>query len=134
VRTVIVTFHVASGAWLGARAGSRGRALALGAAAHLAGDLVPHYDFESERFELWSGVAMVGTLALRRGLFDPATLGGLACCLPDAEHILPLPKPGGRKLYPSHRYPPLHRSGPVPPMVQLAVAVALLASVLRRPA
>jgi hypothetical protein len=131
VRTVIVTFHVASGAWLGARAGGRARAIALGAAAHLAGDLVPHYDFESERVELWSGVAMLAALAVRRGLFDPATLGGLACCLPDAEHILPLPQPGGRKLYPSHRWRALHRSGPVPPTVQLAVALVLLASVLR---
>jgi hypothetical protein len=132
VRTVIVSFHVASGAWLGARAGSRTRAIALGAVAHLAGDLVPHTDFESRRFELWSGVAMLTALALRRGLFDPATLGGLACCLPDAEHVLDLPRPGGRKLYPSHRYPPLHQSGPVPPTLQLAVALVLLGSVLAR--
>jgi hypothetical protein len=130
---VIVAFHVGSGAWLGARAGGRGRAVALGAVAHLAGDLVPHRDFRSRTFELWSGVVTVAALAARRGPLDPATLGGLVCCLPDAEHVLPLPRPGGRKLYPSHRYPPLHRSGPVPPTLQLAAALLLLSSVLRAP-
>jgi hypothetical protein len=129
---VIVSFHVGSGAWLGARAGTPARAVVVGAIAHLAGDLVPHRDFRSRRFELWSGVAMLAALAVRRGPLDPATLGGLACCLPDAEHILPLPRPGGRKLYPSHRYPPLHQSGWLPPTVQLAAAVALLGSVLAR--
>lgn len=129
---MIVSFHVASGAWLGARAGSRGRAVALGLAAHLAGDLVPHSDFESRAFELGSGVALLAALALRRGPLDPATLGGLACCAPDVEHVLPLPRPGGRKLYPSHRWRSLHRDGPVRPTLQLAVALALAASVLAR--
>ena len=80
MRTVIVTFHVASGAWLGARAGSRARAIALGAAAHLAGDLVPHYDFESERFELprraspWSArsPSAAGSSTRRRSAASPA--------------------------------------------------------------
>jgi hypothetical protein len=131
-RAVIVSFHVASGAWLGARAGTRPRAVALGALGHLAGDLVPHSDFTSRRFELWSGVAALAWLALRRGPLDPATLGGLACCLPDAEHVLRLPEPGGRKLYPSHRWRALHRSGPLGPTPQLAVALLLLARLTRR--
>jgi hypothetical protein len=30
---------------------------------------------------------------------------------PDLEHVLPLLKPGGRKLHPTHRFPGWHRAG-----------------------
>lgn len=122
--------HVAGGAALGALAGSRGRAIALGLALHGAQDAVPHHDIPSRKFETASGVLLLSVLALRRGLLHPATLGGAACAAPDLEHVLPLPRPGGRELYPSHRVEGWHREGGVPAWAQLAAAgviVALLA-------
>ena len=79
---MIVSLHVATGAAVGAVAGTRMRALLLGPPAHLLGDRVPHQDIASRRFEIASGIACVGLLAARRGPFDPATLGGLAASAP----------------------------------------------------
>lgn len=127
--------HVASGAAAGAVAGTRGRALAVGPVLHLLGDMTPHRDIRSRRFELRSGVALVLLLALRRGPFDPAVIGALAASAPDVEHVLPLPRPGGRKLFPSHRIPGLHRSGGLGTGLQLVAAGVLIGAVLagRRP-
>ena len=122
--------HVAAGAAAGALAGSRGRAIALGLGLHGVQDAVPHHDIPSHGFETASGLALLAVLAFRRGLFDPATLGGAACAAPDLEHVLPLPRPGGRELYPSHRIEGWHQEGGVPAWAQLAAAgviVALLA-------
>ena len=57
---------------------------------------------------------------------DPATIGGFASALPDAEHVLPFPRPGGKKLFPSHRIPGWHRPGGVPVSVQVLAAGAIL--------
>lgn len=129
---MIVSLHVATGAAVGALAGSRRRALLLGPVAHLAGDLVPHRDFPSRSFEAATGVAAVALLALRRGPLDPATLCGAAAAAPDLEHVLPLPWPGGRPLFPSHRFPALHRAGGISAPAQLAVAALLLALLAAR--
>jgi hypothetical protein len=129
---VIVGLHVATGALAGALLGSRRAAVPIGVLLHFAGDVMPHHDFRSRGFELGSGVVGVLTLAYARGIGDPATVGALASSAPDFEHVLPLPRPGGRKLFPSHRWEPLHRSGGVPAGVQLAVALGLLAVVLAR--
>jgi hypothetical protein len=127
---VIVSLHVASGAALGALAPSRRAAIALGAFMHLAGDRMPHEDIWNRRFELWSGVATLAAVALRRGLFDVATIGAAAGSAPDIEHVLRLPQPGGRKLFPSHRLRGWHRSGGVPDWAQLLAAGVLLGLVL----
>jgi hypothetical protein len=123
---VIVSMHVATGAVAGAAVGSRLGALALGPILHLAGDRIPHQDIASRRFEIASGVAGVLLLGERRGPFDPAVIGALSASAPDLEHVLPLPRPGGRKLFPSHRRPGLHRSGGVPAWLQLLLAGAIL--------
>ncbi len=128
---MIVSLHVASGAALGAAAGNRLGAVALGLVAHAAGDRVPHQDVGSRWFELLSGVATLGSLALTRGPFDPATLGAAAASAPDLEHILPLPRPGGKKLFPSHRLAGWHRPGGVPAWAQLLAAGCLLGLLLR---
>ena len=128
---MIVAVHVATGALAGALVGPRA-AVPVGVALHVAGDLSPHDDFRSRSFELGSGVAGIVVLALRRGLLDPATIGALASSAPDLEHVVPLPKPGGRKLFPSHRWASLHRAGGVSPAVQLAISVGVLAAVLAR--
>jgi hypothetical protein len=129
---VIVSLHVATGAAGGAVVRSRPLAVALGFALHLAGDLIPHQDIRSPRFELWSGIGGLALLAALRGPFDSATLGAAAASSPDLEHILPFPRPGGRKLFPSHRIAGWHRAGGLPTWLQLVTAGLLLGRVARR--
>jgi hypothetical protein len=121
---VIVSLHVATGAAAGALAGSGRRALLLGPALHLAADRIPHEDIPSRRFEIGSGLASVALLAARRGLLDPATLGALAASAPDLEHLFPLLRPRGKKLF--HGGRGWHRSGAFPAKLQLLFAGAIL--------
>jgi hypothetical protein len=127
---MIVSLHVASGAALGAATGSRRAAVGVGLLAHAVGDRIPHRDIASRRFELRSGAALLVLVALRRGLLDPATLGGTAAAVPDVEHVLRLPRPGGRKLFPSHRFRGWHRAGGLPAWLQLVAAGVLAGLVL----
>jgi hypothetical protein len=127
---VIVSLHVATGAAVGALAGSRGRAALLGVVAHAAGDRVRHQDIPSHRYELLSGGAALVALALRRGPFDAATIGAAAASAPDVEHVLRLPRPGGRKLFPSHRIRGFHRSGGISAELQLLAAGLILGTLL----
>ena len=129
---MIVSLHVASGAAVGAAAGSRRRAVGLGLLAHALGDRVPHHDIASRRFELRSGAALLLLVAVLRGLLDPATLGGAAAAVPDVEHVLRLPRPGGRKLFPSHRFRGWHRAGGLPAWLQLLAAGVLVGLVVGR--
>jgi hypothetical protein len=92
---VIVSLHAATGATMGAAVLSRAAAALLGIPLHLAGDRMPHRDIHNRRFEVASGLALVALLAARRGLSDAATIGALAACAPDLEHIVRLPRPGG---------------------------------------
>ena len=119
---MIVSLHVATGAAGGVLAGSRRRALAVGPLLHLAGDLVPHQDVASRRFEIWSGLGCLAALAVAHGPLHPAVIGAIAASAPDLEHVLPLPRPGGRKLFPSHRVHGWHRAGGIPAWAQLLVA------------
>jgi hypothetical protein len=128
---VIVSLHVATGAVGGALVGSRRRSLPLGLVLHLAGDRMPHQDIGDRRFEIGSGIAAVVLLALARGPFDPAVTGALAASSPDLEHVFRLPRPRGRKLFPSHRLHGWHRSGGVPAWAQLLVAGFLIGAILR---
>jgi hypothetical protein len=98
---------------------------------HLAGDRMPHEDIVDRRFEIASGVAAVLLLAAVRGPLDPAVTGALAASAPDLEHVLRFPRPGGRKLFPSHRVRGWHRSGGVSAPAQLLLAGFLLGLVLR---
>jgi hypothetical protein len=130
---VIVSLHVATGAAGGALAGSRRAALALGPLLHLAGDLLPHQDIGDRRFEIGSGVAAVLLLAAARGPLDPAVAGALAASAPDLEHVIRFPRPGGRKLFPSHRFRGWHRAGGLSAPLQLLLAGFLLGLLLRKP-
>ena len=123
---MIVSLHVATGGLVGALAGSRRSAFVLGLVAHALGDAVPHQDVASRRFETLSGFAGVGLLAAARGAFDPVVVGAVGASVPDVEHVFPLPRPGGRKLFPSHRIRGWHKAGGVPASVQLLAAGALL--------
>jgi hypothetical protein len=127
---VIVSLHVATGAAAGAVVGSRWKALALGPVLHLAGDRIPHWDIRSRSFEIRSGAAAVVALAAVRGPLDPAVVGALAASLPDVEHVLRLPRPGGRKLFPTHRFHGWHRGGGLSAQTQLVAAGLLLGAVL----
>ena len=130
---MITAAHVAVGAAAGALTGSRTGAIVAGLALHAAQDAVPHEDIPSRAFEIASGSALLLWLAARRGVLDPAVLGAAACAAPDLEHVLPLPKPGGRDLYPSHRVEGWHREGGLPAWLQLAAAGVLVALLARRP-
>jgi hypothetical protein len=129
---VIVSLHVATGAALGAAADSRGKALILGLASHALGDAVPHSDIESRRFEIASGLALLGLLAIRLGPFHPAVVGAAAASAPDLEHVLPLPQPSGRPLFPSHRISDWHRSGGIPARAQLLAAGVIVGALAFR--
>lgn len=133
---MIASLHVATGAAAGALVGSRRAAVALGPLLHLAGDLVPHQDIRSLRFEKTSVAAALLALALVRGPLDPAVLGGAAAAAPDLEHVVRLPRPGGRKLFPTHRGSGAHTPLGLPAWVQLLAAGTLLGLLLtprRRP-
>jgi hypothetical protein len=131
-RDVIVSLHVATGAAAGALTGSPLAALALGPVVHLAGDLTPHRDIPSTTFEVASGLGAVLLLAARRGPFDPATIGGVAASIEDLEHVLPLLRPGGRKLFPSHRHESWHKRGGLPAWLQVAAAGAIIGVLILR--
>jgi hypothetical protein len=130
---VIVSLHVATGAAVGAAARSRLAALALGPLAHLAGDWLRHEDIPSLRFEFVTGTAGIVLLAATRGALDAATVGAVAASMPDAEHAVRLPRPGGRKLFPSHRLAGWHRAGGIPAWVQLLAAGAILGALAAAP-
>jgi hypothetical protein len=89
-----------------------------------------HEDIPSRRYEIVTGVAALLAIAARRGPFDAATIGAAAASAPDLEHVLPLPRPGGRKLFPSHRIRGFHRSGGVTAQAQLFAAGILLGLLL----
>ena len=127
---MIVSLHVATGGAIGAVSRSRGRAVVLGVLAHAAGDRMRHQDIPSHRFELVSGVAALLAIAARRGVLDPATVGALAGSVPDIEHVVRLPRPRGRKLFPSHRIYGFHRSGGVSVQRQLFLAGLLLGALI----
>lgn len=129
-RQVIVSLHVATGAAGGALVRSRGRAVLLGLALHALGDRMPHQDVSSVRFETASGVAAVLALGARYGPLSPVVVGALAASAPDVEHVVRLPRPGGRKLFPSHRVHGWHRAGGVPAWAQLLAAGAILGTLL----
>ncbi len=105
-------------------------AAAVGPLLHFLGDRVPHEDIDSKGFELRCGILGGLALALVRGPFDPATVGAVTAIAPDLEHVIRLPRPGGRKLFPSHRIPGWHRPGGLTAEAQLLIAGALLGSVL----
>jgi hypothetical protein len=123
---VITSLHAATGAAGGALAGTRRRAIVVGLLLHAAGDHVPHWDVKSRRFEVRSVIGALALLAATRGPFDPATVGAAASCAPDLEHVVRLPQPGGRKLFPRHRVQGWHRPGGLRTRTQLLAAGLLL--------
>ena len=105
------------------------RALLLGPLLHLASDRLPHEDIASRPFEIGTGVAALGMLVMRRGLLDPATLGGFAASAPDLEHVVPVLRPRGKKLFHDRGW---HRSGAFPASLQLLLAGAILGVLVAR--
>ena len=128
---MIVSLHAATGATMGSLVRSRTAAALLGIPLHLAGDRVPHRDIPDRRVEIASGLLVVALVAARRGVTDKATIGAVTTCLPDIEHVLPMPRPGGSKLFHGRRG--WHRSGPLSASAQLLIAAALVGRVLAAP-
>jgi hypothetical protein len=124
------SLHVATGALAGALLGSRRAAFLVGPLLHVAGDRMPHEDIGWRQFEVWTSVGGIVALGIARGPLDPATVGAFASALPDAEHVLPFPRPAGKKLFPSHRFAGWHRPGGVPASVQVVAAGAILGALV----
>ena len=82
-------------------------------------------DTASER-ELWTGIGALALVALRHGPLGTAMLGAVAASVPDAAHVLRLPRPGGRKLFPCHRLIGWHRACGMPAGPELVAAALLL--------
>ena len=127
---MIVSLHLATGALGGALVRSPVAAAALGPVLHVLGDRMPHEDIDSKRFELQTGLLGALALAAVRGPFDAATVGAVASVVPDVEHVIRLPRPGGRKLFPSHRIPGWHRPGGLSAELQLVLAGVVLGALL----
>ena len=125
---MMVLVHVATGAAAGAAVRSPLAAVPLGLLLHAAADVVPHDDVESRAFEAASGVGAVLLLAARYGPLDARTVGAAVSAAPDLEHPLPLPRPSGRKLFPTHRWPLGERPRRVPVAAQVVAALAILAA------
>jgi hypothetical protein len=130
IANVISSLHVATGAAAGALLGSRRAALAVGPLLHVAGDRMPHHDIAWRKFELWTSIGGIVALGIARGPLDPATVGAFASAFPDAEHVVRFPRPGGKKLFPSHRLRGWHRPGGVPASVQVLAAGAILGALV----
>ena len=126
---MIVSLHVATGGAAGALLRSRVLALAVGPALHVAGDRVPHEDIPDRSFEIGSGLVALGLLAARRGLFDPAVLGGTAAAMPDLEHVVPWLRLDGEKIF--HRDGGRHGAG-ISVETQLLLAGVLVGLLLGR--
>ena len=108
---------------------SRPLALLLGPPLHVAGDHVPHEDIPDRSFEIGSGLVALGLLAARRGLFDPAVLGGAAAAMPDLEHLVPWLRLRGAEALPPRRRPA--RRG-ISAEAQLLLAGAVVGLLLAR--
>jgi hypothetical protein len=128
---VIVSLHVATGALAGAAAGSRTGAVLLGPLVHALGDLTPHQDIPSTRFEAASGGIGVLLLARRYGALHPITVGAVAASVWDLEHVVGPARRGRRKLFPTHRYANWHKRGGLPAWVQLVAAAAIFVALVR---
>ena len=120
--------HAATGATAGAAVRSPLVAALLGITLHLAADRVPHRDLHNRNFEVASGLLLAGLLAARRGVTDAATIGALAACAPDVEHIVRLPRPGGSKLFHGRRG--WHRPGGFSTRTQLLLAGFLIGNLV----
>jgi hypothetical protein len=131
---MIVSLHVATGAAGGSLVRSRLGAIPLGLLLHGIGDRIPHQDVRSRGFEILSGAGAIALLAATRGPGDAAVVGALAASCPDLEHVIRLPRPGGRKLFPTHRFKGWHRAGGLTAGMQLFAAGAILGLLVRRPA
>ncbi len=126
---MVTSLHVATGAAVGMLARSRREGVLFGLVSHAVGDRVPHQDNASRRFEIASAAGGILFLALIRGPIDRVTVGAVAASLPDVEHVIRLPRPGGRKLFPSHRVHGWHRSGGLPAWAQVLTAGLILGAV-----
>ncbi len=129
---MIVAFHVAAGAATGALSGSRVAAVALGPLLHVASDRVPHRHPASAPGECLAGVFALGLVAGGCGASSAATLGAFAGALPDLEHVVPVLRVRGAKVF--HRFPggDRHDGTGVSAPAQMLLALLLLAPLLRR--
>lgn len=102
--------HVGSGAVAGAGFRAPLHAAIAGVIVHGLLDAAPHGEMEDEQWELASTALGLGLLLARFGARSPVFWGAVGSVLPDVEIVVPAPRPGGRRLFPTHRYDVLHSS------------------------
>jgi hypothetical protein len=125
---MIVSMHAATGATMGAAVRSRVAASLLGIPLHVAADRVPHRDIRSRRFDVATGALVVAVIASRHGPTSAATIGAVATCAPDLEHLARPHR--SRKLFHPRGW---HRSGRLSTPVQLIMAGLLTGRLLLAP-
>jgi hypothetical protein len=134
--SVMVAVHMSAGALAGLATRTPAAALALGLASHAVLDALPHDDVLSARTEGFVAGALFALIAYRTRADPRALAGGVGGAIPDLEHVMRLPGAGGRVVFPSHAFPRLHASLPVPfrarTATQVAAAAAMVAAMGRR--
>ncbi len=129
--------HFAAGALVGAFAPHAALAPLFGLGSHVALDVLPHYDFDNMRLEIFLGLVALGIL-LTGGVFSFAIIaGGLAGVLPDLENLLWKTGVIGekRKVFPGHTKGfPKHgpRAGRINLAGQFLFSAAILAYLIWR--
>ena len=115
---MIALLHGALGATCGMLTRRRAPTVAAALISHLAVDAINHEEPTDGGGNLRLDVVALDGLLLglallvlsrRHGVFSPASVGALAACLPDLQHLLPRPcmrgRPGRHEPFPHARWP-----------------------------
>lgn len=97
--------HVAAGAVMGALSPTPYAVPFLGLGSHVVLDIIPHYDIDKMRYEIFLAVAAIAAIALGGALDGKVALGIAFGLLPDLENLLwKLGKiRDDQKIFPGHR-------------------------------
>lgn len=128
--------HIAAGAFVGAFSPSPYASPFLGLASHVALDVIPHYDFENMKTEIFFGVLVVTILVLGGANSSAILLGAAFAVLPDLENLLwKLGKiKEKQKIFPGHVgiIPHGKVAGAANLLIQFAVTAAFVIYLVRR--
>ena len=79
--------HFAAGALVGSFSPSPLLAPVLGLGSHIVLDVIPHYDFENMKIDIFIGIASIVVLLVADAYNLSILLGGFAAVLPDLENL-----------------------------------------------
>ncbi len=122
--------HFAAGALIGYFSPGVVSASLFGLASHVVLDVIPHYDFESVKLEIFLGVLVLLILVVTRSYSLTICLGGAFAVLPDLENLLW--KTGklreDQKIFPGHTgiIPHGRKTGRMSILIQVVFVVAVI--------